>query len=115
MAEHIHSMAPADLPGFLAAADGSDPLFTGVVIGVIVLALILGAVFFRVHNLPDHIAEGDNATQARLVAVMVLIALLSGNEVFWVAALILALVKIPDLTTPLNAIADTLRQRPGGG
>jgi len=39
-----------------------------------------------------------------------LLALFTHNNVFWVAALILALLKFPDFLTPINSISDSLKK-----
>ena len=113
MAEGTHPAAPHHLPGFLPGPDGSDPLFTGTVIGVIVLILILGNLYFRLHALPERMAHRANNTQLQLVAVLALIALFTHNNIFWVAALILAIVQLPDFTTPLNLAAQSLERLAG--
>ena len=41
--------------------------------------------------------------------VLAVLALFTHNHLFWVAALVLALIKIPDFITPLNSIASSLR------
>ena len=41
--------------------------------------------------------------------VLAILALFTHNNLFWVAALVLALVKFPDFTSPLNSIAQSLR------
>ena len=42
--------------------------------------------------------------------VLALLALFTHNNVFWVAALILALLKLPDFLTPINSIAESLKK-----
>ncbi len=66
MTETIHPAAPAHLPGFLPGADGSDPLFTIVVISIIVILMAVGIFYFRLHSLPEHLAERSNGTQLQL-------------------------------------------------
>jgi hypothetical protein len=41
---------------------------------------------------------------------LALLALFTHNNVFWVAALLLAVVRWPDFSTPLNSIADSLEK-----
>ena len=40
---------------------------------------------------------------------MAVLALFTRNHLFWVAALVLALVRIPDFISPINSIASSLR------
>jgi hypothetical protein len=38
------------------------------------------------------------------------LALFTHNNLFWVAALILALLKLPDFLTPINSISESLKK-----
>lgn len=101
-------MAPEHLPSYLAAADGSDPLFA-VIIGFIIIAVLcLGAFYFRLHSIPEHLGEKHNNTQIQLISVLTVLALFTHNNIFWVVALIIAVIKIPDFMTPLQSIAASL-------
>lgn len=42
--------------------------------------------------------------------VLALLALFTHNNIFWVAALILALLKLPDFLTPINSISESLKK-----
>ncbi len=42
--------------------------------------------------------------------VLALLALFTHNNVFWVAALILALLKLPDFLTPINSLSESLKK-----
>jgi len=108
MAGTIHSQAPDHLPAFLPGADGSDTLFTGVIIFMVVIVLIIGNFYFKLHALPEKIAHGANSTQFQLICVLALLALFTHNNLFWIGALLLATVKLPDFTTPLNSISRSL-------
>ena len=110
MAEAVHSQAPHHIPGFLPGSDGSDPLFTFVVIFMIVIILLIGNLYFTLHALPEKIAHRTNSTQFQLIAVLALLAMFTHNNLFWIAALLLATVKLPDLSTPLNSISSTLEE-----
>jgi hypothetical protein len=70
--------------------------------GVVVL-------YFKLHSIPEHLAQKQNNTQTQLIMVLAVLALFTHNHLFWVAALVLALIKIPDFITPLNSIASSLR------
>ena len=49
-------------------------------------------------------------TQSQLIMVLALLALFTHNNIFWVAALILALLKLPDFLTPINSISESLKK-----
>ena len=108
MSGQVHPLAPHELPGFIGAADGSDPLFTAVVFIVIAMVLGIGVFYLKLHAIPEQLAHKHGNTQSQLIMVLALLALFTHNNIFWVAALILALIKFPDLVTPLNDISSSL-------
>ncbi|RVI50626.1 DUF2950 family protein [Sinorhizobium meliloti] len=62
------------------------------------------------HALPEHMAHGASKVQLQLVAVLSLIALFTHNHLFWIAALLLALIEFPDFSSPITSMADSLRK-----
>ena len=109
MAGSLHEMAPQHLPSFLSGPDGSDPLFTGIVVVMLVAFVGIGTLYLRLHALPEQMAHGANRSQFQLVAILGLLALFTHQNLFWVAALLLAVVVPPDYETPLKSIAASLR------
>ncbi|WP_192913831.1 hypothetical protein [Roseibium sediminis] len=109
----IHPLAPHHLPGFLPGADGSDTLMTSVLIGLLVLVVLAGTFYLHLHSLPERLAHGKEAPHLELVAVLCLLALFTHNNFFWVAALLLAFIRIPDVASPLASIAMSLRKLAG--
>lgn len=105
-----HPAASEHLPIFLPSADGSDPLMTVTAVILIVVVLLIGVVFFRLHALPEQF--GHKKLQYEVVAVLALISLFTHIHLFWVIALVLAMVDLPDFTTPLQRIATALERRP---
>ncbi|WP_147115386.1 hypothetical protein [Tateyamaria sp. syn59] len=99
----------------MTAADGSDYLFSFVVILVVVAVLLLGVGYFTLHALPERMAHKSNATQLQLVSILALLALFTHNNVFWVFALVLAAFRPPDLVTPLASMAQSLAVMAGKG
>jgi hypothetical protein len=110
MAAGLHVKAPHHLPGFLPGPDGADPLFTFVVWFMLVMVLLLGVGYFKLHALPERMAHKANSTQLQLIAILALLALFTHNNLFWVAALLLAAVRLPDIATPLSSIARSLEE-----
>lgn len=100
-------MSTEHIPGYLAGAN-SDPLM--VVMAVILVAIILmaGVFYFKLHAIPEHIAHGKNHTQIQLITILTILALFTHNNIFWVAALVLAVVELPDFLAPLKSIAKSL-------
>jgi len=105
----LHPLAPHDLPGYLAGPDG-DPLFTAVVWFLIITLLVVGNLYFKLHALPERMAHKQNNTQLQIIMVLAILALFTHNNVFWVAALLMSAVRLPDFTTPLKSIADSLQK-----
>lgn len=107
MAE-MHPAAPHHLPKFLPGPDGSDPLFTAVVVSILIMVMIVGVMYFKLHALPERLGEKHNSAQLQLISVLAVLALFTHNNVFWVLALLIAVVRIPDFLTPLQTIANSL-------
>lgn len=110
MSDTQHPLAPHELPGFLAAADGSDKLMVLVVILLLLLLLVVGNYYLKLHALPERMAHKTSHTQLQIITALALLALFTHNNLFWVAALLLAVVKFPDFLTPLNSIAHSLAE-----
>ena len=69
--------------------------------------------YFWLHSIPERISHGSSKIQFQLVAVLSLLALFTHNNAFWVGALLLALVPIPDFWTPLATMAESLAKMAG--
>src|SRR5262245_27569746 len=104
----IHPEAPHHLPFFITPPGETDVLLM-VMIGILLLAVFLIGIFYlRLHHLPDHLASKGQKIQYELVAVLCLISLFTHNHLFWIAGLLLAFVTLPDFSTPLNRMANSL-------
>jgi hypothetical protein len=113
MSTAINPAAPHFLPFFITAPGETDVLLTGVVVFLVVAVMSLGIMYFWLHSIPERLAHGASKTQFQLVAVMSLLALFTHNNAFWVGALLLALIPIPDFWTPLAMMADSLAKMAG--
>jgi hypothetical protein len=100
-----HPAAPHHIPFYLPGPDGSDPIMVATGIFLIIGVLAFGLLLMRIHMLPDHIAHRGHKIQLEIVAVLGLLSMFTGVHAFWVAALLLALIDIPDFTGPLRRIA----------
>jgi len=76
-----------------------------VVVGSIIFT---GVIFLTIHSLPERMAHRSKKIQFDIVAVLGLLGLLSHEHVFWVAALLLAFIDIPDFLTPFRRIATSV-------
>ena len=110
MSGELHPLAPHSLPPFVGAADGSDPLFSAIIFIVILAILGVGVFYLKLHAIPEQLAHKHGNTQSQLIMVLALLALFTHNNIFWVAALVLALLKLPDFLTPINSISESLKK-----
>ncbi len=106
----MNAAAPHDLPSFITAPGESDWLMTVMAVFLVVVVVSVGLIYLRLHALPEHMAHRTSKVQMQFVAVLALLALFTHNHVFWIAALLLALVELPDFSTPMNSIALSLEK-----
>ena len=111
MTESLHSAAPQHLPWFITGPGETDTLYIITTIVVIAIVVGLGLLFFRLHSLPERM--GHKKLQFEIVAVLCLLSLFTHNHAFWVAGLLLALIDLPDFTTPLKRMAGALEKISG--
>lgn len=104
----MHPMAPEHLPYFIPQADGTDGMFHTAVGFVLVFAFLAGTIYLHLHSIPERMAHGLNRTQMQLVALLALIALFTHDNIFWIAALLLAAAQLPDFLTPITSGARSL-------
>ena len=106
MIETLPPLSTAHLPWWFTTAPGQTDVFL-VVVGVALVLFILafGVLFLRLHHLPDHIASKSQKVQHEVVAVLVLLAMFTHMNALWIAALLLALIDLPDFSGPLDRIA----------
>ncbi|MBN9669749.1 hypothetical protein [Roseibium aggregatum] len=110
MSVKMHELAPHHLPYFIPLADGSDPMMRNVLIALIILIILIGTFYLYLHSLPERLAHKHGRIQFELVAVLGLLALFTHNQIFWVAALVLAFIQLPDFMAPLESIASSARK-----
>lgn len=113
MAAPLNPAASDHLPSFITAPGETDVLM---VITAVILAasvLMFGLVFLRLHSLPERMAHGSHKLQFEIVAVLCLLALLTHIHMFWVAALLLALIDFPDVPGWLARIARAVERIAG--
>ncbi|PWJ84785.1 hypothetical protein C7441_10451 [Pseudaminobacter salicylatoxidans] len=105
-----HPAAIEHLPFFITAPGQTDVLFVVVAIFLVAMILIIGNLYFQLHALPERVAHRTSKVQLEIVAVLALLALFTHNHLYWIAALLLALVRLPDLSTPMASMADSLKK-----
>jgi multisubunit Na+/H+ antiporter MnhF subunit len=114
MTEDPNSAAPHHLPFFITAPEQTDVLLVAMLILLLAAILFIGNLYFQLHSLPERMAHRVNHMQMQVVAVLCLLALFTHNHVFWIAALLLALLEFPDFSTPINSISQSLEKLSSG-
>lgn len=106
----LHPMASHDLPPFITAPGETDSMMVVTGIFLLVIIISVGVLYFSLHSLPERISHRTNQVQAGLVAILCLLALFTHNHIFWIVAILLAFIRIPDFETPIYAISDSLQR-----
>ena len=109
----MNPAAPHHLPSFVTAPGQSDWLMTVMAVFLVVAVVSVGLIYLKLHALPEHMAHRTSKVQYQFVAVLALLALFTHNNVFWIAALLLALIDLPNFSTPMNSIALSLEKLSG--
>lgn len=112
MSEPEVSVNLEHLPFFIARPGDTDMVFIAVFIGLILIVLGFGALYFTVQAWPDRIAKGVGKAQMQVVSVLGLVSLLTLNNMLWIVGLVLAAIRIPDIVTPLRDISTAIKNRP---
>ncbi|XSC46644.1 hypothetical protein ACF1BQ_013250 [Bradyrhizobium sp. RDT10] len=113
MSESIHPSAPHHLPPFITAPGDTDVLMVVVGIFLLVTVLAVGNFYLHLHSLPERMAHKSQKFQFEIVAVLGLLSLFTHNHLFWVIGLFLAMIDLPDFSTPLRRIAGSVEKMAG--
>jgi len=106
----LHPLASSHLPFFITAPGETDQMM--VTTGVVLVAIIvmIGALYFTLHSLPERMAHEANHVQSGIIALLCLIALFTHQHIFWIIAILLAFIRVPDFETPLLSISESLNR-----
>jgi hypothetical protein len=115
MSAEINPVATHHLPIFITPPGQTDVLMVITALFLLAAVVAFGVLFFRLHSLPERMAHRGRKLQFEIVAVMCLIALFTHIHAFWIAALLLALVDIPDVGAWMNRIAGGVERIAGEG
>jgi hypothetical protein len=113
VSEPLHPNAPHHLPSFITAPGDTDVLMVVVGIFLIVAVLAVGNFYLHLHSLPERMAHKSQKFQFEIVAVLGLLSLFTHNHLFWVIGLFLAMIDLPDFSTPLRRIAGSVEKMAG--
>jgi hypothetical protein len=103
-------MTPHHLPFYIVKPGETDVLMIIMGIFLIFAVLGVGVLYLRLHSLPEQMAHKSQKLQFEVVAVLGLISLFTHQHIFWIAGLLLALVDLPDFSTPLTRIAGSVEK-----
>ena len=106
----LHPAGPHHLPGFITAPGDTDTLMVVVGIFLIGAVLMVGIFYLHLHTMPERMAHKSQKLQFEIVAVLGLLALFTHNHLFWVIGLFLAMVDLPDFSTPLRSIEGSVEK-----
>lgn len=109
----INPIATHHLPPFIVSPGQTDWILVGVGVFLLIVVFALGVTFLWLHSLPERMAHKSEKLQFQIVAVLCLLALFTHNNTLWAAALILAMINVPDLATPLGRMSDALERLSG--
>lgn len=109
----LHPMAPDHMPFFITPPGTTDMMLVNVAVFLIAGIILAGVVYLTLHSLPERMAHRRNAAQFQLIGILALLGLLTHNNRFWLAALVLAVVEVPDVMSPLRSIARSLEKATG--
>lgn len=107
-AEGFHPLATEHLPIFLTSPGDTDVLLVAMAIFLVAAVVGIGVFYFRLHSLPEQMAHRGQKVQFEIVAILGLLSLFTHNHLFWIAGLLLAFVPLPDFSTPLTSMAQSL-------
>jgi hypothetical protein len=103
-------MTPHHLPFYIAKPGETDVLMIAMGVFLILTVLAIGNIYLHLHSLPERMAHKSQKLQFEIVAVLGLISLFTHMHIFWIAGLLLALVDLPDFSTPLSSIAGSVEK-----
>src|SRR5262245_58555966 len=109
----IHPEATQHLPFFITPPGETDNLMNVMIVFLALIVFLIGILYLRLHALPEHMAHRTQKVQYEIVAVLALISLFTHNHIYWILGLLLALVQLPDFSTPLTRMADSLARMAG--
>jgi hypothetical protein len=72
--------------------------------------IAIGSLMFRLLYLPEKMVPKEETAKYQVVATLCLLAMFSPGNLFWIAALLVAMTDIPDFTPFLQRITAAVRR-----
>jgi hypothetical protein len=97
---------------FIAGPGETDVLLVIRALVLVAAVLAVGVFFFWLHSLPERLVHNSTKVHFDIVAALALLSLFTHIHLFWVLALLIALVRVPmpDFTGLLGRIARSLEK-----
>jgi hypothetical protein len=105
MPAEVNPVATHHMPIFITPPGETDVLTVITAVFLLVSVVAFGLLFLRLHSLPERMAHRGHKLQFEIVAVLCLISLFTHIHAFWIAALLLALIELPDISGWMGRIA----------
>ena len=109
----MHPAAPHPRAGVLYGSWWLHTLLYAMAIFLILIVVLIGNFYFKLHSLPERLAHKGQKIQFEIVAIFGLLSLFTHNHAFWIAALLLAFIPIPDFWSPLAGMNELLAKMSG--
>jgi hypothetical protein len=119
MSAEVNPIATHHMPIFITSPGQTDVLMVVTAVLLLTAVVAFGLLFLRLHSLPERMAHRGHKLQFEIVAVLCLVSLFTHIHAFWIAALLLALIDLPDIggwmariATSVDRIAGTKSAEP---
>jgi hypothetical protein len=94
-----HQAVTDHVPFFIPQPGSSDGLMLVMAVVLVLIVLGMGVLFFWLHSLPERMVHNSTKFHFDVVAVLGLLSLFTHIHAFWVAALLIAFIPMPDLSS----------------
>lgn len=105
-----HPLAPDHPPFFLVGPGQTDGLLIAVIVILLTVTLLVGVFYFTLHALPEKMVHGADPIKIQLVGILCLLALFTHNNAFWIIALLLSAIRLPDFLTPIKSLSRSVKR-----
>lgn len=104
-----HPLAPDHPPFFVTGPGQTDGLLIAVIIILLTVVLLVGVFYFTLHALPEKMAHGADPMKMQVVGILCLLALFTHNNAFWIIALLLSAIRLPDFLSPIKSLSRSVK------
>jgi hypothetical protein len=113
MSVEVNPAATHHMPIFITPPGNTDILMVVTAAFLLLAVVAVGLLLLRLNTLPERMVPRGRKLQAETVALLCLIALFTQVHLFWIAALLLALIDIPDIGGWMRSIAGSVERIAG--